>query len=178
MKYAVLFCSLLSVSAFAGGISGGGGNLISATKPLEMQDPREIRNIINGSQQLLKKFINAKFVLYNANSMDYDSLRLYSVLFADNENNLHEVMEEITLDIQLNKPCYDSNGTAFDGSTFNQKKHSICISAYTIAQKCTKNEVPTQATALILHEFSEVVGISDEDAIVLQKQVISELKKW
>jgi hypothetical protein len=31
---------------------------------------------------------------------------------------------------------------------------------------------------LILHEFSEVVGISDEDAIVLQKQVISELKKW
>jgi hypothetical protein len=174
----ILLSSLLSLPCLAGGISGGGGNLITPTRPLEIQDPREIRNIIIGSQNLLKKFINAKFALYNAGSMEYDGLRLYSVLFADNENNLHEVMEEITLDIQLTRPCYDSNGNIFDGSTYNQKKHSICISAFTIAQKCSKFEVPAQATALVFHEFSEVVGLSDDDAITLQRQVLNELRKW
>jgi hypothetical protein len=178
MKFALILTSILSLSAFAGGVSGGGGNLISPSAPTEVQDVREIRNIILGSEHLLKKFVNAKYALYNAGSMDYDSHRMYSVLFADNEDNLHETMEEISLDVQLNSPCYDSNGNIFDGSTYNQKKHTICISAYSIAQKCAKNEVPTQATALIMHEYSEVVGLSDDDAIALQKQVIAELKKW
>ncbi len=177
MKFAIILCSLMSVSAFAGGVSGGGGNLISPTRPIEKQDPREIRNIILGSKNLLKKFINAKYALYKTGSMDSESLPLYSILFADNENNLHEVMEEISLDIQLTGPCFDSNGTAFDGSTYNQKKHSICISAFTIAEKCNKDEVPSQASALVLHEFSEVVGLSDDEAITVQKQVIAELKK-
>lgn len=173
----LVYC-LMSTSLYAGGVSGGGGNLISPTAPTEKQDPREIRNIILGSQHLLNKFINAKFALYSAGSMDYESLRLYSVLFADNDDNLHEVMEEITLDIKMDRPCYDRNGKVFDGSTFNERKHSICISAFTIAQKCSKYEVPKQATALVFHEFSEVVGLSDEDAIMLQRQVLEELKLW
>lgn len=175
MKYSVILYFFMFSVAYAGGVSGGGGNLISASAPTEKQDPREIRNIILSSQKLLNKFINTKFSLYNSGSMDYDNLKMYSVLFADNENNLHEVMEEIKLDIQLNQPCFDSLGNVFDGSTFNQKKHSICISAFTIAQKCIKNEIPTQASALVMHEFSEVVGLTDEEAITLQKQVISEL---
>lgn len=182
MKFAIilgsLMCSLMSASAYAaGGVSGGGGNLISPTAPTEKQNPREIRKVIKRSRKLLKKFINAKYELYMSGNMDDESLRLYSVLFADNENNLHEAMEEISLDIQLKKPCYDSFGTAFDGSTYHQKGRSICISAFTIAEKCDKSEVPTQATALVLHEFSEVVGLSDEDAIILQNQVISDLQK-
>lgn len=182
MKFALvlssLVCSLASAPASAGGVSGGGGNLISPTAPTEKQDPREIRNIILGSQHLLKKFINAKYALYSAGSMDYDSLRLYSVLFADNDDNLHETMEEIKLDIKLDKPCYDSTGKMFDGSTFNEKRHTVCISAFTIAEKSSKYEVPKQATALIFHEYSELVGLSDEDAITLQKQVLEELKYW
>lgn len=182
MKFILLIASLISISANAGivdgGVSGGGGNLISPKAPTVKQDPREIRNIILGSQNLLKKFINAKYALYQTGSMDYESHRLYSVLFADNEDNLHEVMEEITLDVQINKSCFDQNGKAYDGSTFNQKRHSICISAQSIAAKCDKFEVPLQSTALVLHEYSELVGLSDDDAITLQKQVIAELKLW
>ena len=104
-------------------------------------------------------------------------MSLYSVLFADNENNLHEAMEDITIDIQLDRPCYDQNGNVYDGSTYHQIKNSICISAYTIATKCIKEEISIQATALVLHEYSEVVGLSDEDAITLQKEVLSDLSK-
>ncbi|MGZ3789660.1 MAG: hypothetical protein ACXVLQ_14115 [Bacteriovorax sp.] len=178
MKFLSVLTIVLSLNAHAGGVSGGGGNLISPIAPSEKQDPREIRNIIRGSKSLLKKFVSAKYALYTNGSMDYESLRLYSTLFADNDNNLHEVMEEIALDIPLDKPCYDSLGNIFDGSTYNQKRHSICISAYTIAEKCDKNEVPLQARALVFHEFSELTGLSDEDAITLQKQVLNELKTW
>lgn len=178
MKFLTLLAVTFSLQALAGGVSGGGGNLISPTAPSEKQDSREIRNVIKGSKSLLKHFIKAKYALYKTGSMNYEDLRLYSVLFADNENNLHEVMEEISLDIRLDEPCYDSFGTIFDGSIFNQKSHSICISAYTIAQKCELNEVPAQATALIFHEYSEFVGLSDNDAITLQKQVLEELKVW
>ncbi len=181
MKFLSVLILALTTSANGatlGGVSGGGGNLISPTAPSEKQDPREIRNIIKGSKNLLRKFVNAKFALYKNGSMDYESLRLYSLLFADNDNNLHEVMEEISLNIPLDKPCFDSAGTSFDGSTFNQKGYAVCISAFSIAAKCDKNEVPLQATALVFHEFSEVAGLTDEDAITLQKQVLDELKTW
>ena len=179
----IILMTLFSQNASAhrqveGGVSGGGGNLLSPTPPKEIQDPREIRAIIKGSKFLLKKFINAKYSLFKSGSMDSESLRMYSVLFADNDDNLHEAMEEIALDIKLDEPCFDRDGVEHDGSTLNQKRHSICISAFSIAKKCDKEEVPLQSTALIFHEYSEVVGLSDIDAIKLQKQVLDELKVW
>ncbi|MBC7538663.1 MAG: hypothetical protein H7281_07570 [Bacteriovorax sp.] len=179
MKFLAALTYILSLSAHAaGGVSGGGGNLISPIVPLEKQDPREIRHIIRGSKDLLKNFVDAKYALYLSGSMDFQSLRLYSALFADSKHNLHEVMEKITIDIPLDKPCYDNQGQSFDGSTVDQTSYSICISAFNIAQKCDENQVPLQATALIFHEFSEVAGLSDEDAITLQTEVLNELKVW
>ncbi len=172
----VLFFSFGLQAKNLGGVSGGGGSLISPTAPAEVQDPKEIRAIIKGSKNLLQKFVNAKYSLYKSGNMDFESLKLYTSLFADGENNIHEVLEEITIDSPLDKPCYDSQGNQFDGSTFGQSHHSVCISAFTIAAKCEKNEVPLQATALVFHEFSELAGLSDEDAIRLQKQVLDELK--
>ena len=179
MKLFIILSSLVSFNLMAaGGISGGGGNLITPSRPVTIQDPREVRHIILGTTNLLRKFINAQYILYNAGSMDYNTERMYSILFSHDEDNLHNVMEEISLDIPLDRLCFDQFGTAFDGSTYNQSKHSICISAFSIAKKCNQTEIPIQATALIMHEYSEVVGLSDEDAIVLQNQVITELNKW
>ncbi len=184
MKATLISLSILCNLAYAhggkleGGISGGGGNVINPTPPKTYQDPREVKAIIKGSRFLLYNFINAKYALYLKGSMDYESLKLYSVLFADNEDNLHEVMEDIKMNIKTDDSCYDQAGTAYDGSTYDRKEHSICISAYRIAKNTDKYEVPVQAAALILHEYSEVVGLSDDDAIILQKQVIEELKNW
>lgn len=169
---------LFSQLSFAGGISGGGGNVINPTPPSSYQDPREIRHIIHGSKFLLCKFIAAKYALYKSGSMSDEDIQMYSVLFADHGFNLHEVMEEISLDIPLDRPCYDQDGNIFDGSTFNQKENSVCISAYSIAKKVDKLEVPMQSAALVMHEFSEVVGLTDDEAIVLQNEVLKELKYW
>lgn len=183
MKFLAVLTVVTSLSAFGagrvdGGVSGGGGNLISPTPPTSVQDPREIRHIIKGSRDLLKNFIEAKYALYQSGSMDYESIKLYSVLFNNDEDDLHEIVEDISMDVPLDKPCYDDKGNEFDGSTFGQRAHSICISAYNIAKKCDRSEVPRQATALVFHEFSEKAGLSDDDAINLQKQVLEELKAW
>jgi hypothetical protein len=180
MKFlAVLSIVFYSYTAMAdGGVSGGGGNLISPLPPKQYQDAREIRHIIKGSKSLLLKFIEAKYALYESGSMDDQSLDLYSVIFNSKEYNFRNMCQDIQMEIQLDRPCFDGEGNAFDGSTFGLKESSICISAFTIAKKCDRSEVPLQSTALIFHEFSEKAGLSDDDAIVLQTQVLKELKVW
>ena len=179
MKFLSILVVLFSMQTHAaGGVSGGGGNLISPVAPTEKQDPKEIKNIINGSDCLLKRFLKAQHSLYTNGKLDVESQRLYTGLFSDKENNIDELLESISLDIPIDKPCFDNVGNAFDGSTFSPKNHSICISAYSIAIKSGKNDVLHQAPALILHELSELTGLSDDDAILLQKQALDEMKTW
>lgn len=179
---ALVFFVSLSQSAFAiiidGGISGGGGNVINPKAPIAIQDVRAIRNIIVNSKELLKSFIEAKWVLYNSGSMDFDNHRMYSVLFFNDDLNLHKIMNLIKIHSPIDLPCTDSYGNTYDGSTFDAEDDSVCISAFNFAQKVDMTEVPIQAAALVMHEFSEVAGLSDEDAITIQKDVLEELRKW
>jgi len=176
MKFISTLIILISIQAQgAGGVSGGGGNLISPVGPFIKQDPKEIKSIIDGSSSLLKKFVRAQYATYSTGGMDSESHGLYSHLFASKENNIHELIENVAIEVPLDKPCYDNSGNIFDGS-FNSKNNSICISAYSIAKKCGKNEATYQAPALIFHELSELSGLSDDDATYLQKQALGTMK--
>ena len=176
-KITILFLIFMTFNSYsAGGISGGGGNLISPLMPEREQTPEEIINIIKKSNFLLKTFIAKKYELYAKNKMSKDEKRLFDNLFADKEKNIYELMEITSLDFLLDGPCRDNKGNIFDGSTYVLNPHSVCISAFTIAMKCDKSEVPKQGQALILHELSEVAGLSDNDAILLQKQFLNETK--
>lgn len=179
MKSLTISLLVFSNLAFAkaGGISGGGGNVINPTAPKYSQDPREVRAIIRGSTQLLLKFLYAKYALFKAGSMDYENIKLYSEFFEE-DDEICEITKEIKIDIPLDKGCFDSQGNEFDGSSFNPKERTICISAYRIAKSTDKYEIPVQSAALIMHEYSEALGLSDEDATIIQKQVLNELKSW
>ncbi len=167
-----------SLSFAKGGISGGGGNVINPTAPSEFQDPRDIRAVIKDSKYLLYRFIKAKYALYRRGSMSNEDMRMYGILFADSETNLHEVMEDIKIDIPVDQGCFDQLGNEFDGSSYNPNNHKICISAFRISKNTIMDEVPIQSAALILHEYAEVVGLTDDEAIDLQIQMIAELKDW
>jgi|GEM_PF-2207866 len=166
------------LSLAKGGISGGGGNVINSTPPTEYQDPHDIRAVIKDSKYILYRFIKAKYSLFRRGSMSNEDMRLYGVLFADSETNLHEVMEDIKIDIPVDQGCFDKLGNEYDGSSYNPTNHKICISAFRISKNTIMDEVPIQSAALILHEYAEVVGLTDDEAIDLQIQMITELKDW
>jgi hypothetical protein len=159
-----------------GGISGGGGNVISPTAPHHFQDPYDVQEEVISSKALLKRFIQAKHDLFLVNNMGQEDKRIYSVLFEDNSHGILESMIYVPLHIPVYEPCYDLEGKSYDGASVNAETHSVCVSAFNLALKVDKSEIAIQAAALILHELSEVAGLSDDDAIYLQNQLIKEYK--
>ena len=159
-----------------GGISGGGGNVISPTAPQKLQDPYSVRVDVMASRKILKKFIQAKHDLYIFNNMNAEDKRIYSILFEDNSHGILEAMNDVPLFIPVYEPCYDLTGNPYDGAAVNAESHAVCISAFNLALKVDKSDIGIQAAALILHELSEVAGLKDEDAIYLQNQLIKEYK--
>jgi hypothetical protein len=160
-----------------GGISGGGGNVISPTAPQRLQDPYSIRVDVLASRKILKEFIKAKHDLYIFNNMNADDKRIYSILFEDNSHGILESMNDVPLFIPVYEPCYDLSGNPFDGAAVNAESHAVCISAFNLALKVDRSNVTIQAAALILHELAHVAGLNDEeDAIYLQNQLIKEYK--
>ena len=175
------FLSLLLFVSFevcaAGGVSGGGGNLISPISPTQNQDPLEIKNIIIKSTYTLESFLERQYLMYSNEGMNPENRCLYGYLFTNKESSIHELIQTVTINVPLDKPCYDDLGNAFDGS-FNPNNNSICISAYSMAKKSTKTDALSQAPALIFHELSELSGLSDESAIALQKQALDSISEW
>jgi hypothetical protein len=145
-----------------GGISGGGGNVISPTAPQRLQDPYSIR---------------VDVLAYIFNNMNAEDKRIYSILFEDNSHGILESMNDVPLFIPVYEPCYDLSGNPFDGAAVNAESHAVCISAFNLALKVDRSNVTIQAAALILHELAHVAGLNDEeDAIYLQNQLIKEYK--
>lgn len=96
-------------------------------------------------------------------------------MFNHHEKNIINAFKKVRIHVESEEPCYTLNGTPADGSIFSEKSNSVCISAKTIAEKVHIEEVPKQAAALSLHEYAEVIGLSEEDAVNLQKRALDEL---
>ena len=159
-----------------GGISGGGGNVISPTTPHRLQDPYAIRVDILASRSILKEFIAKKLELLRTGIMDLEDRKIYSILFQENTHGILETIDYMPIHIPFNEPCYDLQGREYDGIAINSQIHTVCISAYNLALKVDKSEVYSQAAALMLHELAEVAGLDDDDAIYLQTQLLLEFK--
>jgi hypothetical protein len=159
-----------------GGISGGGGNVISPKTPRRLQDPVAVRVDILASRGILKEFIQIKLNLLHSGNMQEEDKKIYSVLFQETSHGILETIDELPIHIPVDAPCYDLQGNEYDGIAINSNIHTVCISAYNLAQKVDRSEVYTQAAALMLHELAEVAGLEDDDAIYLQNQLIKEFR--
>lgn len=159
-----------------GGISGGGGNVISPTAPDHLQDPYDIKIDIMASRSILQEFLIAKLDLFRVDNMSSQDKYIYSILFQDTEHGIIKAMKEVPIFIPVYEPCYDLAGRQYDGVAVNSDTHAVCISAFNLALKVDKSDIPVQAAGLLLHELSEVAGLSDEVAIYLQNQLLKEYR--
>lgn len=175
----IALIGLVSLTSFAkldGGISGGGGYVINPVRPSHPQSTEVIEDMIKESKVLVVQYIQQKKNQFLADQMGGHEKRLYDQLLNSPQKNIDHVLTYYKVHVEDENPCYTSDKVPVDGSIFSEKPNSICISAHTFAEKVHTDTVHVQAAALILHEMSEVVGLSDEDAIRLQKIALSEIK--
>lgn len=182
MKYSKIVLSVFlililnSVVHAAGGMSGGGGKLIDPTPPDKIVSVRKVKEIIKESaEDCLKKYLVEK-----RNSLKQGQLNGYEAatmekLFS-HPQNIFKVVDKTHVIIQEDTSCFDHQDEPTDGSFFNQDKKAICISALNISKKVHQKEIKPQSLALMMHEYSEVMGFSDDEAVHLQTTVLQDLK--
>ena len=164
-----------TVLAAAGGISGGGGEVICPDRPTYYQDPEHIKDVIEQSKSKLVSYIDYKKKQLLSDELEHSEKEIIQKIFEPNKMNIHEAVNRFSVYIDDDHPCYTSDRQPVDGSIYSKKPNSICISSATIARKVHFNQVSKQSTALMLHEYSEVVGLTEAEAVTLQKKALEEI---
>lgn len=157
-----------------GGISGGGGNLLSPTAPDHPGDPRAVRAQVYDADTFLRTYLEDKQTKFAAGTMTAEESVLFAPVFNTHFNITH-ALRDTRVHIDRSGPCYVGR-TPVDGSAKLHDEREICISAYNIAVKVRADEIPAQSAGLLLHEYSEVTGTTDEQAVALQTYLLKDLK--
>jgi hypothetical protein len=150
-----------SSPARAGGVDGGGGNLL----PSEHVSVADIGQIIRDGKRDLRMYVRG---LEWSSSLSPLS-PLGQKLFGSAGSTLVEVLENTPIDVRETEPCYDENHVETDGSVYGSAPGSICISAFRIAPKLVPERARGETLALVLHELSHKLSATEDEAVSLQK---------
>lgn len=167
--------TVASFTAFAGGMSGGGGNVINPTAPRHKPNPDRVDGMIEQAFQELPAFLRTQEQKLKDGKMDPTTASLYAMIFMGTPN-IYDGMKNRNLHIQEDKNCYNSYGIAYDASVVSPEPNSVCISAFSISKKVALPEIYAQVSALLVHEYSEVVGLNDDQAISIQELILAEIR--
>ncbi|MCB9073253.1 MAG: hypothetical protein H6623_06495 [Bdellovibrionaceae bacterium] len=159
--------------AIDGGISGGGGFFISPKAP----------NGQNSSgltgQQVVKKAYKYIYNLSEAHERSQPiMIEVTPTLNKFLESpNLHSALEKIKPLAYEKGSCLNQNYEAVDGSTYSFKPGTVCISAFNLQYNVAASERLPQAVALLVHEYAEVIGLTEDEAVHLQEHMLKNMMK-
>lgn len=158
-----------------GGVSGGGGFLISPETPDQYTSPQKIEDLIKKhAESSLEKYLISKKQKFDKGQLPGHELATLEPILK--QGAIFNTMKKTNLVVEEDHSCFGAQGEPTDASFFNQKKKAICISAKNIAEKVHPKELKPQALALMMHEYSEIMGLADQDAVGVQKIVLDDLK--
>lgn len=169
MKYSIFLLSLIAAlpTAFAGGFSGGGGNV----KPGQPISKEEAIRAIEQNRRYVLFYFNAREQFLKSGG---EWTALDRKLFGATPTVLDRAAV-IRVTVEKDGPCFDGKGNAVDGSAVATEPQSICISAARLAEKVDRQSFQTQVVALMIHEYSHLVGLNEREANALQSNALSEL---
>jgi len=157
---------LLSSNVFAdgntGGMDGGGGG----TLPSHPATVQQIEALARNARPQLLALLNG----YEISEKSRQQIPLYQKLFGGSQK-AQEVLNNLQLEVRIDKPCFTANGVEVDGSIYAQKSNTICLSAFRIASKLDIAAVEREVSALLLHELSHFMGADETEAIALQQNI-------
>lgn len=182
LRYCIVFLvTLIAVFSWAqpfireGGVSGGGGNVINPTPPQESLDGDAAEEIVKASFKYVRIYLEDKAIRYQNNQMTLKDKHLYSKLF-EGQNNIMNAVRTVRPKVEDDHPCFDYASRPVDASVVSRKPNTFCVSAFMLGQKVVHTEIPIQSTALMIHEYTEIVGVSEEEAVIFQTKALEDLK--
>lgn len=179
MKYMIsllVLMTTLSAGAREGGVSGGGGNMLSPKTPNHPVNPETAEHLILEARHILVRYIQEKKEAFQAGALSSEEMDAFEPVF-NSERNVENTIRTARLHINEKHSCWDENRQPVDGSTITTTPNSICISARNIANKADVSDITPQSAALMLHEYSELVGLSEDQAVKAQSAALSELRE-
>lgn len=172
----LILMTALSTWAREGGVSGGGGNMLSPKAPSRPVNAETAEHMILQARTILKNYIHEKKYAFRTGTLSSEQIDAFAPVF-NSEQNVEDVIHSTRLHINEKYSCWDENRRPVDGSTITPTPNSICISARNIANKADISDITPQSVALMLHEYSELVGLSEEQAVKAQSTALSELRE-
>lgn len=158
-----------------GGVSGGGGNVINPTPPERIIDGDSVEHVVKASVAYTRLYFKNVHAQYLAGELPSDINPVFEKLFADRDHFVR-VLEEVRPHVVEETPCYDRGMNPVDASIVSGRPGRFCVSAYSMARKVHVDEIPIQSAALMAHEYSELVGLNEDDAVTVQKKALEDLK--
>jgi hypothetical protein len=96
---------------------------------------------------------------------------LYQELFKNPQTSAR-LFSQVDLEIKDSAPCLDAAGNATDASSKRMSPPKICISTQRLAVRLNSSNYELELLALYVHEVSILLGVSEVDAMDLQKMVL------
>lgn len=162
MKQLLIFAFfvLTTAQAFAGniahegGISGGGGDTIEP-HPVGMYS---IESILQSARFQAFMFLNTRLAQIHLSKIAHP-----------NGNSAPELIQTVKIFVNSTGPCRDAGGNAVDGSIYSPQPNTICISSFTLGTKLNEDSAFSQTLALVVHEYTHLVGASEDEADRIQE---------
>jgi hypothetical protein len=166
----------LGECAFAGGVSGGGGNLLHPIQPREPMPTSEVFHEIESMQGRLVVYFEGKLEEFREGELPVEERELFGSLFRL-ERNVIDLAASTSLLFNSDAPCMDLSESPVDASTVSLRANSICVSSFSISHRVDPKILGAESAAILAHEFSELAGFDESQAVRLQAAVFADYKK-
>ena len=167
--------ALLSLSAFASGVSGGGGNVMFPVDPKNPAPLAEVQAKVGEARGSVASYFEAKQELFQKGNLSAEDAALFGPLLQAGKGMV-AVARETGVDIEQKSSCFDSAATPVDGSIISDHRGEVCVSALSISKRVERRDVPAQSAALLAHEFTEVLGFGEDEAVRVQSKVLADFR--
>jgi hypothetical protein len=168
MKKVLVLWLLIGSTAFAGGVSGGGGN----TKPAHPVDADMVRFAIANSRLYVTTYFNSLEANWKYSSGGKHDPLLDKLFGGPTQVTDWALRWPVRL--EENGPCLDPGGNPVDGSA-KMDPPEVCLSVPRLVEKLSRESLRSEIIALVLHEFTHLVGATEAEAEQTQNEAIDRL---
>lgn len=158
-----------------GGISGGGGTVLYPQIPQDPMSEKQVRETIRTAHHHVGEYLSEKKAALIQGHLTGKEKANFDRLFRAYPDVIRTYLET-EVDIEHDEPCFDAAGRPVDASIIGEELGTVCISSSSIATKVSREKVFSESAALLLHEYSELVGFDEAQAVEIQKAIFEDLQ--